>query len=119
MICKKGKARGGRGREEGNIRKMTIAKKIEDGKLSVTLTGRLDTNTAPQLEAELSFDGVKEAEFDFSGLEYISSAGLRILMTAHKAVAAYGGSISVLHPNAMVKGVFAMTGLSDVFKIVE
>ena len=58
---------------------MTITKNLDNSALRITLEGRLDTNTAPQLEAELknSLTGVTELDFDFSGLEYISSAGLR------------------------------------------
>ena len=63
---------------------MTITKNASDGTLYITLEGRLDTNTAPQLEAELkaSLSGVTELDLDFSGLEYISSAGLRVLLAA-------------------------------------
>ena len=62
------------------MQNMTINKKSEGEKLTLTLSGRLDTNTSPALEAELkhSVDGVKELIFDFSDVEYISSAGLRI-----------------------------------------
>ena len=98
---------------------MTIETKLDGGTLTVMVAGRLDTNTAPQLEAELTLDGVKEVVFDFNALEYISSAGLRVLMTAHKAMMACGGMMSVLKPNAIVKGVFDITGLSDVFRVVE
>ena len=93
-------------------------KVIEEGKPYVfALEGRLDTNTSADLEAELQLDGVREIVFDFSGLEYISSAGLRVLMTAHKAMAACGGKMSVVNPNAIVKGVFDITGISSVFNI--
>ncbi|MBR2839558.1 MAG: STAS domain-containing protein [Kiritimatiellae bacterium] len=98
---------------------MNIDKKLENGRLTLKVAGRLDTNTSPELEAELKFDGVTETVFDFSGLEYISSAGLRILMVAHKAMAACGGRMSVANPNAIVKGVFDITGMSSAFNIVE
>ena len=97
---------------------MKIEKKLEGEKLTLTVGGRLDTNTSPELEAELALDGVKEIVFDLAGLEYISSAGLRVLMAAQKAMMAAGGKMSVANPNAMVKGVFDMTGLSSVFTIV-
>ena len=96
---------------------LQIEKKLEGEKLTLNVVGRLDTNTTPDLEAALKLDGVKEVAFDFSELQYISSAGLRILMTAHKAMAAAGGTMKVLHPNAMVRGVFEITGLSSVFVI--
>ena len=97
---------------------MKIEKKLEGEKLTLTVGGRLDTNTSPELEAEMALDGVKEVVFDLAGLEYISSAGLRVLMAAQKAMMAAGGKMSVANPNAMVKGVFDMTGLSSVFTIV-
>ena len=96
---------------------MEIKKDIEGEKLTLTVGGRLDTNTSPELEAEMVLDGVKEVVFDLAGLEYISSAGLRVLMAAQKAMMAAGGKMSVANPNAMVKGVFDMTGLSSVFTI--
>ncbi len=97
---------------------MNIEKKLENGRLVVALSGRLDTNTSPDLEGELKLDGVSEVDFDFAALEYISSAGLRVLMATQKAMTACGGKMSVANPNAMVKGVFDMTGLSSVFTIV-
>ena len=96
---------------------MTIDKKLENGILTLAVSGRLDTNTSPELEAEAKAEGVTEIVFDFSTLDYISSAGLRVLMTAHKAMASSGGSMKVLHPNAMVKGVFDITGLGDIFNV--
>ena len=98
---------------------MTIEKKLENGTLTYVVCGRLDTNTAPELEAELTLDGAREVVFDFAALEYISSAGLRVLMTAHKTMAATGGAVKVLHPNAMVRGVLEMTGLGDIFMVEE
>ena len=97
---------------------MTIEKKIEDAKLTLAVAGRLDTNTAPQLEAELKLDGVNEVVFDLTALEYISSAGLRVLLTAQKAMMACGGKMTIANPNATVKGVFDITGCSDIFTIV-
>lgn len=98
---------------------MQIEKRLDDGVLTLKVLGRLDTNTSPDLEAELAFDGVREVVFDFSALEYISSAGLRILMTAQKAMMACGGKMSVRNPNDIVKGVFEITGMDGVFNIVE
>ena len=96
---------------------MQIETKLEGEKLTLKVVGRLDTNTTPDLEAALTFEGVKEVTFDFAELQYISSAGLRVLMTAHKAMAASGGAVKVLHPNAMVRGVFEITGLISVFVV--
>lgn len=97
---------------------MQVEKNLENGILTVKVNGRLDTNTSQELEAELKLDGVKEVVFDFAGLEYIASAGLRILLTVQKAMMACDGTMKVANPNAMVSGVFDMTGLSGVFTIV-
>ena len=94
---------------------MNIEKKLENGVLTLAVGGRLDTNTSPELEAEVTTEGVSEIVFDFAALEYISSAGLRVLMGAQKALAATGGKVRVVNPNAMVKGVFDITGCSDIF----
>ena len=97
---------------------MEIQKHSEDGRLTLKVEGRLDTNTSPELEAELKLDGITEIVFDFSGLDYISSAGLRVLMTAQKAMMVCGGQMQVKSPNEMVRGVFDMTGMSSIFTIV-
>ena len=94
---------------------MNIEKKLENGVLTLAVGGRLDTNTSPELEAEVTTEGVSEIVFDFAALEYISSAGLRVLMGAQKALAASGGKVRVVNPNAMVKGVLDITGFSDIF----
>ncbi|MBQ0101239.1 MAG: STAS domain-containing protein, partial [Firmicutes bacterium] len=71
---------------------MEIAKTTEAGKTTLALTGRLDTNTAPQLETIIRNDlgGVSELVFDFKKLEYISSAGLRVILSAQKTMNAQG-----------------------------
>ncbi len=97
---------------------MNIEKKLDGGKLSLKVIGRLDTNTSPELEAEMNLDGVNEVLFDLSELEYVSSAGLRIFLTAQKAMMACGGQMTIANPNATVKGVFDITGCSDIFTIV-
>ena len=96
---------------------MTIDKKLENGKLTLALAGRLDSNTSPDLEAAVKLDGVDELVFDFAGLEYIASAGLRVLLGAQKEMSAKGGKMLVANPNEMVKGVFEVTGLDAVFAI--
>lgn len=97
---------------------MTIDKKLENGKLTLALSGRLDTNTSPDLEAATKvLDGVEELVFDFAGLEYIASSGLRVLLSAQKEMSAKGGRMVVANPNDMVRGVFEMTGLDDIFEI--
>ena len=96
---------------------MNIEKKLENGKLTVTVGGRLDTNTSPDLEAALKLDGVEELVFDFAGLEYIASSGLRVLLGAQKEMSAKGGRMLVANPNEMVRGVFEVTGLDGIFEI--
>ena len=97
---------------------MTINKKSEGEKLTLTLSGRLDTNTSPALEAELkhSVDGVKELIFDFSDVEYMSSAGLRILLAAQKVMNRQG-SMKLTGVSADVMEVFEITGFSDILTI--
>ena len=97
---------------------MQIEKRLDGGRLSLKVVGRLDTNTSPDLEAELELDGVSEVVFDFAQLEYISSAGLRVLMSTQKAMMACGGKMSVLSPNDTVRGIFDITGMSAIFTIV-
>ncbi len=97
---------------------MTINKISEGEKLTLALTGRLDTNSSPALEAELkqSVGGVKELIFDFSGVEYISSAGLRILLAAQKVMNRQG-EMKLIGVNEDVMEVFEITGFSDILTI--
>lgn len=97
---------------------MTISKEQQGNKLILSLEGRLDTSTAPQLEAEIknSLGGVEELLLDFSKLEYISSAGLRVLLSAHKTMSQRGG-MKVINANEIVMEVFNVTGFSDILTI--
>lgn len=97
---------------------MTINKISEGEKLTLALSGRLDTNSSPSLEAELkqSVGGVKELIFDFSEVEYISSAGLRILLAAQKVMNRQG-SMKLIGVSADVMEVFEITGFSDILAI--
>ena len=97
---------------------MTINKTIDAGCLTVGLEGRLDTTTAPQLEAELkaSLPGVTSLIFDFSQLEYISSAGLRVILYAQKVMNKQGTMV-LRHVNEMVMEVFEITGFSTILTI--
>ena len=97
---------------------MTINKTKNDSLLTIALEGRLDTITAPELEAELKkeLDGVEELVFDFEKLEYISSAGLRVLLSAQKIMNARGG-MKVTKVNELVNEVFEVTGFSDILTI--
>ena len=97
---------------------MTITKKQNGTSLEIALEGRLDTMTAPELEAELSksLDGISDLTLDFSALEYISSAGLRVLLSSHKAMMSKGG-MKIIHVNDVVQEVFEVTGFSDILTI--
>ena len=97
---------------------MTIDKKMNGTCLEVALEGRLDTLTAPELEAELNkaLDGAESLIMDFSKLEYISSAGLRVLLSAHKSMSAKGG-LKIRNVNEIVNEVFEVTGFSDILTI--
>ena len=98
---------------------MTITKTAENGTLRIALEGRLDTNTAPQLEAELktSLSGIKELELDFSGREYISSAGLRVLLAAQKTMRRQG-KMTIRNVNETIMEVFEITGFVEILTIV-
>ena len=97
---------------------MTIQKNLNGTALTVAVEGRLDTTTAPQLEKELkeSLPGARELTLDFTKLEYISSAGLRVLLTAHKTMSAKGG-MKVKNVNEVVAEVFDVTGFADILDI--
>ncbi len=98
---------------------MTINKNLEGTKLEISLVGRLDTTTAPMLEAELKqfLEGITELVFDFEKLEYISSAGLRILLAAQKMMNKQG-SMTVKNVNEVIAEVFEVTGFSDILTIL-
>ena len=97
---------------------MTINKTQEGKNLTLALEGRLDTMTAPELEAELnaSLKDADALELDFSKLEYISSAGLRVLLSAHKAMSSKEG-MKVTNVNEIVREVFEVTGFADILTI--
>jgi len=97
---------------------MTINKTLNQNALTIALEGRLDTVTAPELEKALqeSLDGVDSLTLDFSKLDYISSAGLRVLLSAHKQMSGKGG-MKVTHVNEVVQEVFEVTGFSDILTI--
>ncbi|MCH3942214.1 MAG: STAS domain-containing protein [Atopobiaceae bacterium] len=97
---------------------MEIVKKGSAPDLTISVSGRLDTTTAPQLEAELknSLEGVTSLVFDLSDLEYISSAGLRVLLSAQKRMSKQGTMV-VRNVREAVMDVFEVTGFSDVLTI--
>jgi anti-sigma B factor antagonist len=97
---------------------MQINKTIDNDSLTIALSGRLDTLTAPQLDAEIQgkLDGVKSLVFDFKNLDYISSAGLRILLMAQKVMNKQG-SMVVKNASSEIKEIFEVTGFCDILTI--
>ncbi len=97
---------------------MKINKSLNGTRLDIALEGRLDTTTAPELEQVLreSMDEATELKMDFSKLDYISSAGLRVLLSAHKAMSKKGG-MKVCNVNEIVNEVFDVTGFADILTI--
>ena len=97
---------------------MTIEKKINGEAVTLIVSGRLDTQTAPELENELDsiLSGLKELTFDMTNLEYVSSAGLRVILKAQKAMNAQG-SMKLTGVNDSIMEVFDITGFLDILTI--
>lgn len=97
---------------------MTIEKKIENEKVVLAMSGRLDTQTAPELEKELDNleNTCKELIFDMSNVAYISSAGLRVILKAQKYMNAKG-KLKLTGVNESIMEVFEITGFSDILTI--
>ena len=97
---------------------MTITKDINGNGLTLMIDGRIDANTAPQLEAVLnnSLDGMANLTLDFKKLTYISSAGLRVLLVAQKQMMKQG-AMRVINVCEAVMDVFEMTGFADILTI--
>ena len=97
---------------------MNIIKNQNETTLHIALEGRLDTTTAPELEKELqeSLDGVTALVLDFEKLDYISSAGLRVLLSAQKTMIK-AGEMKVVHVNETIMEIFEVTGFTDILTI--
>ena len=97
---------------------MTIEKKINNDAVTLIVSGRLDTQTAPELENELDvvLTGLKELIFDMTNLEYVSSAGLRVILKAQKAMNTQG-SMKLTGVNDSIMEVFDITGFLDILTI--
>ena len=97
---------------------MTIDKKTDGIELYLSLSGRMDTLTAPQFEAELknSIGGIQKLILDFQSLEYISSAGLRVILSAQKVMNKQGEMV-IRNVNEMIAETFEITGFSDFLTI--
>ncbi len=98
---------------------MTIEKKENGNEIILLPAGRLDTTTAPQMEAEINAcsGNAEKLTLDFQGLEYLSSAGLRVLLSAHKTFFKKGGKLTIRHVNETINEVFEVTGFLDILNI--
>jgi len=98
---------------------MDINKTQNGEKITLALTGRLDTTTAPKLQEFLipEFYSAKQVELDFSELAYVSSAGLRVLLLGQKTAKAKGGTMTVSNVSAEIMDVFEMTGFADILTV--
>ena len=98
---------------------MTIKKTVDGSTLVLALEGRLDTTTAPQLENELkvSLYDTKALTLDMEKLEYLSSAGLRVLLAAQKQMQKQQGNMVIVNVNEIIMEVFEITGFVDIITI--
>ena len=97
---------------------MEITKSLESGRLTLAIKGEIDTLTAPRLGGEVVTEGLSELVFDLTDVTYVSSAGLRILLLAHKKMVQSGGKMTIAHPQETVSRVFDLTGFSKILTIV-
>ena len=98
---------------------MEITQNKTGDTLTVAISGRLDTNTAPELQDALvsAIQGMKQVDLDLAGLDYISSAGLRVLLFLHKQCTGAGAGLSIFNCNEMAMDVFRMTGFDKILHI--
>ena len=87
---------------------------VDNGKLKVAISGRLDTTTAPELEKELDFTGITSVEFDLADLEYVSSAGLRVILMVQKNMK---GNFVLKNVKPEIMEIFEITGFADILTI--
>ena len=97
---------------------LQIKKTVNDKKATLSLSGRLDTLTAPELDAAIReiVPAHDELILDLAELEYVSSAGLRVFLAAQKALSVRG-KLTVKNPNETVSEIFEVTGFSDILNI--
>ena len=93
---------------------MDINKVADNGKLKVAISGRLDTTTAPELEKGLDFTGITSVEFDLADLEYVSSAGLRVILMVQKNMK---GNFVLKNVKPEIMEIFEITGFADILTI--
>ena len=97
---------------------MEIKTKSEGAKLTIAVSGRVDTVTAPELEAGLKFGDATCVVFDLENVPYMSSAGLRLLLTAHKTMLGKGGEFQIANVQPSVREVLDITGFSDILNLI-
>lgn len=99
---------------------MEIIKNLDNNILTITVKGRLNTITAPELENEIGeLNDIKDLTFDLKDLEYISSAGLRVLLKAQKLMDKNEGKMKLINVNSSVNEVFEITGFLDILTVIK
>ena len=101
---------------------MEINKAISNQNVIITLKGRLDTMTAPQLDDEaksIGFDEVETVTLNLKDLEYISSSGLRVILALYKNLKSKGGNLKIVNVSNTIMELFSMTGMSDYLDIEQ
>lgn len=98
---------------------MQIEQERQENKLTLKISGRLETSTAPELQmiVDRELEGITELRMDIKELEYVSSAGLRVLLAATKKMKAKEGSMTIHHANEEVMEVFEITGFKEILDI--
>ena len=97
---------------------MEIKTKVDGTTMTIAVTGRVDTVTAPELEAGLKFGDATKVVLDLQNVPYMSSAGLRLLLTAHKTMMSSGGELALANVQPSVKEVLDITGFSNILNII-
>ena len=97
---------------------MEIKTKSDGAVTTISVVGRVDTNTAPELEAGLRFGDAKSVTLDIAGVPYMSSAGLRVLLAAHKTMLGKGGEFKIANAQPAVRDVLDITGFSGFLDLV-
>ena len=99
---------------------LNMTEKREGNLLTLALEGRSDTNTAPTLQSAVNPlpDGVTHIVLDFEKVDYISSGGMRMLLTVAQAVDGKGGAVKLIHVNEYIRDVFDITGFVDILTIL-
>ena len=100
---------------------MTIETTLNDTTATIVVSGKLTVATSPELEAEVQRlqGSATSFDIDLANLEYVSSAGLRVLVGAQKLASRAGGELRLLHPSKDVRDIFEMTGLAEIMTIVD